>query len=263
MVIDIIKECRRCNLSFPLNEKYFYMRKKTGKFEAQCKECIKKGANEYVIRNVDKVRERRSRHYRENKVSIMATYKEKYYPNKLLKLHKNPLETFQKSKKYRDDNKEHIKIQGKEYRKLNAEKVQLCCKNYRESERGKALGIEYRKRNSKKRRSYEAEKLKNDIQFKLKKTLHNRILGVLKLNRKSDNTIKLIGCSTESLKNHLELLFLQGMSWENHGEWHIDHIVPCVAFDLSIPENQRKCFNYKNLQPLWAIDNLRKSISVG
>lgn len=49
------------------------------------------------------------------------------------------------------------------------------------------------------------------------------------------------------------------MSWENYGEWHIDHIKPCSSFDLSDPKQQKECFNYTNLQPLWAIDNLKKS----
>ena len=48
------------------------------------------------------------------------------------------------------------------------------------------------------------------------------------------------------------------MSWENYGEWHIDHIKPCASFALSIEEEQHKCFHYSNLQPLWSIDNLKK-----
>lgn len=57
--------------------------------------------------------------------------------------------------------------------------------------------------------------------------------------------------------------FEPGMTWENYGtEWHVDHIVPCSYFDLTDPEQQRICFNYRNLQPLWAKDNLEKSNSV-
>ena len=70
--------------------------------------------------------------------------------------------------------------------------------------------------------------------------------------------MKLLGCSSEFLRQHLERQFKPGMSWENHGQWHLDHIKPCASFDLSKPEQQRICFNYKNLQPLWAIDNMKK-----
>ena len=54
--------------------------------------------------------------------------------------------------------------------------------------------------------------------------------------------------------------FSEGMSWSNHGlyGWHLDHIRPCFTFDLSAPEQQKECFNYKNLRPLWAKDNLSR-----
>jgi len=68
----------------------------------------------------------------------------------------------------------------------------------------------------------------------------------------------LIGESPQFVKNYLTLKFTDGMSWENHGKWHIDHIKPCCSFDLTKPEEQQKCFHYTNLQPLWAKDNLRK-----
>ena len=77
--------------------------------------------------------------------------------------------------------------------------------------------------------------------------------------KKKDSTIELLGCSIDELKIHLQNQFKEGMTWQNHGEWHIDHIIPCAAFDLSKKENCLKCFNYKNLQPLWAHENLSKS----
>lgn len=76
---------------------------------------------------------------------------------------------------------------------------------------------------------------------------------------KSSGTKKLIGCPIEILILHLESQFIEGMSWENYGPvWHVDHIKPCSNFDLSNPEQQRACFNYSNLQPLFAADNLQK-----
>jgi len=71
--------------------------------------------------------------------------------------------------------------------------------------------------------------------------------------------MRLVGCSMEQLRKHLEEQFAAGMSWENYGKWHMDHIKPCASFDLSREAEQHKCFHYTNLQPLWAKDNLRKS----
>jgi hypothetical protein len=80
------------------------------------------------------------------------------------------------------------------------------------------------------------------------------IYDALKRRKKLNDSINLFGCSPKKLKEHLESLFIDGMSWGNHGlnGWHIDHIIPTAAFDLSKEEEQKKCFNYTNLVPRWA-----------
>lgn len=92
------------------------------------------------------------------------------------------------------------------------------------------------------------------IENRLRVRLHQALHGSLKV----DSTKNLVGCSIDTLKNVLQNHFSDGMTWENIGKWHIDHIVPCAQFDLSDPDQQRECFHYTNLQPLWAVDNLRK-----
>ena len=78
--------------------------------------------------------------------------------------------------------------------------------------------------------------------------------------RKAAKSEVLLGCTVQEARQHLESLFQPGMSWENHGEWHIDHIRPCASFsDLTQLEQQKQCCHYTNLQPLWAIDNILKS----
>ena len=102
---------------------------------------------------------------------------------------------------------------------------------------------------------------KRDVGFRIEDSLRARVKNAIKRNSKSGSTKNLIGCDSQTLKSHLESKFTTGMTWENYGlhGWHIDHIRPCASFDLSIPEEQRKCFHYTNLQPLWAVDNLSKS----
>ena len=103
-------------------------------------------------------------------------------------------------------------------------------------------------------------KMQNDPTFKLLELLRDRVLKAIKERRllKTSSTRELLGSSVAYVRKHLESQFVDGMSWDNHGEWHIDHIRPCASFDLSDPEQQKECFNYKNLQPLWAKDNLSK-----
>jgi hypothetical protein len=114
------------------------------------------------------------------------------------------------------------------------------------------------------RAAYNKNKRKTDINFRLADSLRSRITKVLKQNKKSKHTMELIGCSIEQFRKHLEKQFVDGMSWDNYGfyGWHIDHIKPCSSFDLSNPEQQKLCFHYTNLQPLWAKDNLKKSDSI-
>ena len=68
-----------------------------------------------------------------------------------------------------------------------------------------------------------------------------------------------LGCSPEELKIHIEKQFKDNMSFNNYGEWEIDHIIPISSFNLSNIEESKKCFNYKNLQPLWEKENILKS----
>jgi hypothetical protein len=74
---------------------------------------------------------------------------------------------------------------------------------------------------------------------------------------KQDHTVNLLGYTAEDLKQHLEKLFRDGMSWENYGEWHIDHIKPISSFDKDA--DPKVINSLENLQPLWALENYVKS----
>ncbi len=106
--------------------------------------------------------------------------------------------------------------------------------------------------------AYIRKRYKTDLNYKLKKVLRARMNMALGHNWKAARTAELLGASIPEVWNHLEKQFQPGMTRKNHGLWHIDHIKPCVTFDLSDPEQQKKCFHYTNLQPLWAFDNISK-----
>jgi hypothetical protein len=95
-------------------------------------------------------------------------------------------------------------------------------------------------------------------QARLANLLRTRLRSALKGTVKSARTMELLGCPIEHLVKHLESKFLPGMSWQNHGEWHVDHIRPLASFNLTDPEQQRQACHWTNLQPLWAADNIIK-----
>ena len=125
-------------------------------------------------------------------------------------------------------------------------------------EQQKEYGRKYYLEHKKERNNRNNKRRKKDIQYKLKCYLRTRINLSLKNNFKSATTEELLGCSIQKLKRHLERQFTEGMSWNNYGKWHRDEIIPCAKFDLRKPSEQRKCFNWRNMQPLWAKDNLSK-----
>ena len=115
-------------------------------------------------------------------------------------------------------------------------------------------------------RLYRRNRLKNDLQYKIKHMVKVRIYnslirqGIKKNNR---STIDMLGCDVATYKSYLEGRFINVMSWDNYGTyWHIDHIKPCSSFNLSDPIQARECFHYTNTQPLEAKLNLSKRDSI-
>lgn len=158
-------------------------------------------------------------------------------------------------KKYRNDAEWRQKV-------LDREKARV--KEYRKNpdwvEKRKVQKKRWREKSKDYYNNYQKERSKNDLDFKMRNNLRSRIRAALKYQSASKDlgTAKLVGCTMLELRSHLERQFKDGMSWDNHGDWHIDHIKPCVAFDLTDPEQQRECFHYTNLQPLWASENQSK-----
>jgi len=198
------------------------------------------------------------------------------------------------SKKWRLKNKEKIskyaKIHGKEYRLKNKEyfiayrlrnkahRIEWISKNkervqkkHREyisknrdywlqwdRDRRRNRSPEARAHHNKYKRAYRKMRCEKDPSFKLRQQLASRIWSALKGSQKSAHTMELIGCTVEELWIHLESQFKRGMTRSNYGIWHCDHIQACAKFDLADPAQQRICFHWSNLQPLWATDNIKK-----
>lgn len=104
--------------------------------------------------------------------------------------------------------------------------------------------------------------MSKSIGDKLRARISTIIRQKMQGKRKAGSAVKDLGCTLMELMDHLESKFQDGMNWENYGEWHIDHIKPLSIFDLINEEDFKIAVHYKNLQPLWAIDNLKKSNKV-
>lgn len=167
-----------------------------------------------------------------------------------------------KENRNKPENKEKEIKYGKIYRDENKEKIAKKNKKYRNRPENKIKAKEYNNKleNKERRNKYQKARRKSDNAFRLMLNLRTRVNKVLSGNNKSLTTMLLIGCDIDYLMYHLQSQFTKGMTWDNYGKggWQVDHIKPCSKFDLTDSKQQELCFNFKNLQPLWAIDNMRK-----
>lgn len=159
--------------------------------------------------------------------------------------------------KHKENNRERLKEYHFKYNLTYKNPLPYDKKKQREI--NKNYNINNRKRITEQRNKRRRE----DVAYKINQCLRSRILSAIKKDCgvKSHKTMALIGCDILFLKKYIKSKFTKGMSWDNYGRfgWHIDHIRPCSSFDLTDPEQQKQCFHYSNLQPLWAEDNLSKS----
>lgn len=169
------------------------------------------------------------------------------------------------NKNYRLNNSCKFKDSRKRAYQNNIEKYRAEKRKYYASnkEKKQKYDVLYRIINKDKIAAYKKawEKLdRTKVESIIKRNLRRRIVHVIRGAIKSDSTMNLIGCTIEQFISHIESQFSKGMSWENYGRygWHIDHIVECHRFDLSDPEQQKKCFHYSNQRPLWWTDNLTR-----
>jgi hypothetical protein len=218
---DGMKQCTKCRQEKELSEFYAGREMKDGHY-SQCKECLRKSGREY------------SKVYRKENAEKIIAYR-------------RSIEGQRYAQEYRKENAEKAAMYNKHYRAANKERLLVKRKQWCEA-------------NQKNRIEWHRSYRKNNLRVRIADNLRTRVRQALMGESKSTTTIELLGCTIEELESHIEGQFTDGMSWDNYGfyGWHLDHIVPCASFDLTDPEQQKICFHYTNLQPLWAKDNLSK-----
>ena len=167
-------------------------------------------------------------------------------------------------KKYYQENKEKRLVYLKEWRSRNKDKISQLNKNWRSNnkERAALISKEWRAKNADKvredKRLYFKNRTASDPMFAMRRRLSRRLNLAISSNgyKKTSKMRDIIGCDWTDLIKHIESKFTEGMSWDNRNLWHIDHIIPlssAKSFDELVGLN-----HYSNLQPLWAIDNMKK-----
>jgi len=172
---------------------------------------------------------------------------------------------------YRNRHRRRVQANMRKFLRKNSERVlQYRQKYYRENRKRllrkqRKYYRENRGRITAYARARERKLSSTDPVFVLRRRLRGRIREALRNSgaRRSARTEKLLGCSVAKCREHLAQQFKPGMTWANWGMsgWHVDHIRPCASFDLTKPSQQRACFHYTNLQPLWAKENIEKGDS--
>lgn len=237
----------------PLHKKYYLKNKeliklKSKKYYLKNKEQVKLKNKKYHSNNKEKINKKCREYYATN----LTKYKEKYEQNKELYLSRNKKSNFKNKEKRIDYYKNY-------YKNNRIELLQKSKQYYIDNcEKCKSINRKYHKDN----KQQFQRKYKTNIQYRLAFTLRTTLLILINKQKavKQESAINLVGCTLTDLKKHLESLWLPGMNWNNHSSngWHIDHIRPVNTFDLTDLEQQKQCFHYTNLRPLWAKDNLSR-----
>ncbi len=154
------------------------------------------------------------------------------------------------NKQWYENNIEKARETGRKQYQNDKERSKKAYRKWRE---------ENRKRHNKSINAWHKRKKEENPLYRLKANLRTRLSHLLKAKKWNKNChfSEYLGCTLEKFKIWVESKFVPGMSWSNYGEWHIDHIVP-----ISIAQTEKEVyelFHYGNLQPLWGIDNIKKS----
>ena len=234
------KRCCKCQ-TYRTLENYGYSKSTWDNLRPECKLCL----HEKNVKNKEQRTE----------------YNKQYWQDTMEKQKEN-------NKKWRENNKEHIKEKMKEWLEKNKEHKKQKDKEYREAnwEKRKDAVCKWKNKDYADMKT-NPERAEEFQQYKIKSNISRRIREILK-QKKSLRSMEYVGCSLESLKEHLESQFEEGMSWDNYGKykcgeetsgWHIDHIIPCDSFNFNDETEAKACFYYLNLQPLWGKENILKS----
>ena len=241
------KICSKCLVEKPLSAFHKRKESKIGVVSA-CKECSKEKQQKWRAENPEKAKQIKNKWNRKN-----PNYQKEYYK-------KNAEKIIKRSEQWVKNNHDRKNEINKEWAKKNPDKAKKWAKE--NPEKVKEIKVKSYKKCLKTVGERKKQRLKIDLKFKLNHNISNNLRKSLKGNKAGCAWENLLGFTINELREHLEKLFYNCMTWDSFlkGDVHIDHKIPLAAFNFTRPEDEgfKKAWALKNLQPLWAIDNLKK-----
>lgn len=246
------KKCKHCGEEKPFND---FQKAGGGKWlQPYCKSCDSERKKKWEVRNEERVKIKRKEYYLNTRQLVDPEQKEISKKIVIAKLRAGAIKYLEALPRLSAEEKKLRKSEcDKIYREKYRDRILENKRKYQESGRATEMA-----------KKWQAKQM-NNVEFRTKKRLRGRIYVALKRGVKSQGTMELLGCIIEQFKSHFQSLFTEGMNWDKYmkGEIVIDHIKPCASFDLTMPEQQKECFHYTNMQPLWELDNLKKGAKYG
>jgi hypothetical protein len=249
-----MKKCSKCKTEKQATPEFFCRNKgRPDGWHCWCKECLYASQKKHRHKNREKIAAN-NKEWRENNPEWVRAYHKKYHQ-------KNRKKKAANNKKWRQDNREKIK----KYLQNNREERLTQKRKYYHNnrERIQAEAREYSRNNHEKRNAQRRHRRQIDPMYKLQSNMRSGFSRVLskRSTSKSCRTFDYIGMTPEGFWQYLESQFQPGMTRENYGEWHVDHIRPVSSFDFegdNLEAALHECWHYTNLRPLWAKDNISK-----
>lgn len=244
------KKCSLCFKEKPINE--FYLNSKNNKISSRCKNCttsVIKMKYQSDVNYRNRIKENNKKSNNKNKKNKKIRDKEyQSRPTVRERINNKRKEKYQLygiSENRKEYLSNYMKTYNKEYK--NRPEIKTKIKEYRKTDTYKTLKRNYHQRH------------KNSPKYKIRRNISKGIWKSLK-GKKNGSWVTFVDYTIKELMHHLENNFKSNMTWENYGEWHIDHIRPVSSFNITCYECEdfKQCWALKNLQPLWAIENLKK-----
>lgn len=239
------KRCSTCNTVKPIADFAVRRNRKCG-VASSCKSCACERERKYRLANAEHVKARQR-----------ANYQARAEINRV------------RAKEYRQRNGEEINAKQRALAKYRTPEMQAYMRQYREANRERLAEM---------RRQWDREnpgrvklqsrskylRSKQDASWRLRRVIHAGMWKALKGVKGHGRWFDLLDFTVEELRVHLERQFLKGMSWDNFGEWHVDHIVPLASFVVSGPDDPelKRAWALTNLRPIWGRDNMSKGAKV-